>query len=110
VAPHVASKPTARRSPIEGPDADPTVEQYVDGEERRRVLDAAACLAPEDQEILRLTLWEEISSSAAGAVLGISPDAAKQRASRARRRLAIEFHRRAPASNPQHPTEEEVAR
>jgi RNA polymerase sigma-70 factor, ECF subfamily len=65
----------------------------VDDDDRRRVLEAAAHLDPVDREILRLTLWEELSAADAAAVLGITPGAASQRASRARSRLATEFRR-----------------
>lgn len=69
------------------------VEHVREREDRRLVLEAARRLSDADQEILRLTLWEEISPSDAATVLGTSVDAAKQRASRARRRLAEEFRR-----------------
>ncbi|MAT03496.1 MAG: hypothetical protein CL424_00385 [Acidimicrobiaceae bacterium] len=68
-------------------------EQVVIDEDHRNALRAAALLGDDDQEILRLTLWEELSPTDAAAVLGISPDAAKQRASRARRRLGDAFRR-----------------
>lgn len=69
-------------------------------EQRRLVLAAAARLSQDDQEILRLTLWEELTPTEAGVVLGISTDAAKQRAHRARRRLAVEFNRIAGTARP----------
>lgn len=72
---------------------DGVVEQLHEDEDRRTVLEAASRLPEDDQEILRLTLWEEITPKEAGLVLGISADAAKQRAHRARQRLAEEFHR-----------------
>lgn len=68
-------------------------DDVVEADNRRRVLDAAARLDPADQEILRLTLWEELSPSQAATVLGVTPEAARQRASRARGRLADEFRR-----------------
>ncbi|WP_158412447.1 RNA polymerase sigma factor [Ilumatobacter nonamiensis] len=68
-------------------------DELIEDDERRRVLAAAASLAEEDQEVLRLTLWEELSAADAGTALGVSADAARQRASRARRRLADEFRR-----------------
>ena len=70
-------------------------DEFIADDDRRRVVLAALRLDAHDQEILRLTLWEEITPTAAATVLGISPDAAKQRARRARRRLAEEFHRSA---------------
>lgn len=63
----------------------------VEHHDRRRVLEAAALLGEDDREILRLTLWEELSSAETAAALGITPAAARQRASRARRRLASAF-------------------
>ena len=62
-------------------------------DQRRRVVAAAARLRPADQEILRLTLWEELTPAQVALVLGISTDSARQRASRARRRLADEYRR-----------------
>ena len=72
---------------------DAVVDEVEAATERRLVLDAACRLSEDDQEILRLTLWEELSPGEAAAVLEISSDAAKQRASRARQRLAAEFRR-----------------
>lgn len=68
-------------------------ESYAETEQRRRVLEAAARLDEADQEILRLTLWEELTPTAAAAALEITPEAARQRARRARTRLAAEFNR-----------------
>lgn len=65
----------------------------VRNEEYQAVLTASARLRPIDQEILRLTLWEELSHSQVAMVLGIEPSAAKQRAHRARRNLAAEYQR-----------------
>lgn len=80
------------RSIFERP-RDVVVDEVEAGDDRRRVLVAASRLDDADQEILRLTLWEEISPTEAAVALGITPDAAKQRAARARRRLAVAFHR-----------------
>jgi RNA polymerase sigma-70 factor (ECF subfamily) len=65
----------------------------VRNEEYRVVLDASARLRPIDQEILRLTLWEELSHADVSVVLGIETSAVKQRAYRARRNLAAEYQR-----------------
>jgi RNA polymerase sigma-70 factor (ECF subfamily) len=62
-------------------------------EETEQVLAAAARLKPIDQEILRLTMWEELSYADVAAVLSIEPGAVKQRACRARRDLTKEFNR-----------------
>jgi len=65
----------------------------VKNEEYRVVLMASSRLRPIDQEILRLTLWEELSHADVAAVLGIEATAVKQRAYRARRNLAAEYQR-----------------
>jgi RNA polymerase sigma-70 factor (ECF subfamily) len=62
-------------------------------EEHRQVLAATARLRPIDQEILRLTLWEELSHADVAVVLGIEVAAAKERAYRARRNLAAEYQK-----------------
>ena len=56
--------------------------------EDRRVLDAMTQLKPDDQEALRLHLWEELPHVEVGAVLGISPDAARVRIARAMKRMS----------------------
>jgi RNA polymerase sigma factor (sigma-70 family) len=63
----------------------------VRSEDHRVVLDASARLKPVDQEILRLTLWEELSHSDVAIVLGIEVTAVKQRAYRARQNLTDEY-------------------
>lgn len=57
------------------------------------VIKASSRLKPIDQEILRLTLWEELSQADVAVVLGIDPSAVKQRAYRARRNLVTEYQR-----------------
>lgn len=58
-------------------------------EEHREVLSALATLPDRDQEVLRLSAWEELSHPEIATVLGITTDAVAQRAHRARRRLAL---------------------
>jgi len=65
----------------------------VGSETYRLVIRASSRLRPIDQEILRLTLWEELSHTDAAAVLGIDAAAVKQRAYRARRNLATEYQK-----------------
>jgi DNA-directed RNA polymerase specialized sigma24 family protein len=65
----------------------------VDGVESRRILAALARLGRTDAEVLRLVTWEELPVTGAAAVLGIEPDAARQRLHRARRNLAREYDR-----------------
>ena len=59
--------------------------------ESRQVLDAAARLKSTDQEILRLSLWEELSHADIGLVVDINPDAVRKRLSRALQNLTREF-------------------
>ena len=65
----------------------------VRSETYRLVISASSRLRPIDQEILRLTLWEELSHADAATVLGIDAAAVKQRAYRARRNLATEYQK-----------------
>jgi DNA-directed RNA polymerase specialized sigma24 family protein len=57
------------------------------------VAKAASRLQRIDQEVLRLTLWEELSYVDAATVLEISPEAVKQRLFRARKNLTREYRR-----------------
>jgi RNA polymerase sigma factor (sigma-70 family) len=57
------------------------------------VMEAAGRLRPQEQEILRLSLWEHLSHDDIGTVLGIEPNAAKQRLHRARKALDREHTR-----------------
>lgn len=68
-------------------------ESVVDGDESRLVLAALARLGENDIEVLRLVAWEHLSVADVAAVLGIEPDAARQRLHRARRSLAREYDR-----------------
>jgi len=63
-------------------------DQVVVRDEVRRVVGLLEELKESDAEILRLAAWERLDTQNVAAVLGISPDAAKQRLSRARKRLA----------------------
>ena len=75
---------------VESPALDMLV---VGGEKYGLVIKASSRLRPIDQEVLRLTLWEELSHADAAAVLGIDAAAVKQRAYRARRNLATEYQK-----------------
>jgi RNA polymerase sigma-70 factor (ECF subfamily) len=65
----------------------------VDADEFRLVLAALARLGDTDAEVLRLVAWEQLSIAGVAAVLGIEPDAARQRLHRARRNVAREYGR-----------------
>jgi RNA polymerase sigma factor (sigma-70 family) len=57
-------------------------------EEDTLVLAALARLRPKDREIIKLTIWDELTPVEIAAVLGITREAVDQRYSRARRRIA----------------------
>jgi RNA polymerase sigma-70 factor (ECF subfamily) len=61
--------------------------------EHQAAIDALGRLRPEDQELLRLAVWEELSHGDIGELLGCSPHAVDQRITRASRRLASELKR-----------------
>lgn len=71
----------------------PLQDQVVMREELREVMEAAERLRPSDQELLRLSLWEHLSTEDIGTVLGIKPNAVKQRLHRARKALVREHKR-----------------
>ena len=63
------------------------VHQIIRQEEDRELLDAMTELSASDREILRLRAYEELSYEQVSIVLGCSEDAARQRSSRALKRL-----------------------
>jgi RNA polymerase sigma-70 factor (ECF subfamily) len=79
---------TVEFRPVSGAD-----EATLDRDEHRLVLAALSRLGDTDAEMLRLVAWEQLSVVDVAAVLGIEPDAARQRLHRARRNLAIQFDR-----------------
>lgn len=68
-------------------------DQVVIRQELQDVLSAARRLRPQDQEILRLAMWESLSTSQIAAVFDIDPNTAKQRLHRARKALIKEHER-----------------
>ena len=91
---------TARRRRLEGRlqsvaslSAAAADEFVIDDGECRLVLAAAQQLGNTDAEVLRLSAWEQLSIGDTAAVLGIAPNAVKQRLHRARRNLAREYRR-----------------
>lgn len=65
----------------------------VAGDESRRVLDALQRLSSLDREVLQLAAWEELRHAEIAKVLGIRPDAVRQRIHKAKKRLTHEFNR-----------------
>lgn len=66
--------------------------QLIRNEEEAEIIAALSRLRPADREILRLTLWEELSPADIAVALSISRAAVDQRYSRAKRRLARELN------------------
>lgn len=88
------SRATDRLNSLADIDSDvPTDVLVVQRYEYRLVREAASRLRTIDQEILRLTLWEELTHAQAGEVLDIDVRVVKQRAHRARRRLGVEYRK-----------------
>ena len=81
------SRLTDRLKMIDRRRVDDTAVQVVQSESNRTVLEAIAQLDATDQEVLRLSLWEELASPEVADALGISEAAVRKRKSRARRRL-----------------------
>ena len=72
----------------------PSPEQHVaDDDEIQRVLQAAEQLNESDAEVLRLSGWEHLQHDEIAAVLGIAPNAVRQRLHRARRNLTKAYQR-----------------
>jgi RNA polymerase sigma-70 factor (ECF subfamily) len=65
----------------------------IRSEQSELVMLAASRLKAVDREVLRLELWEGLSHSEIAIALAITPDAARQRAFRARRHLATEYEK-----------------
>lgn len=65
----------------------------VMGHESRQVLRALSQLRQSDQEVLRLSVWEELTAPEIATVLGISEAAAKKRATRAKAALVRAYER-----------------
>jgi RNA polymerase sigma-70 factor (ECF subfamily) len=74
------------------PQPDPAT-QVVRRLEDQEVLDALGRLRPEDQELLRLAVWEELPHGEIGEILGCTAHAVDQRIRRAGDRLASELQR-----------------
>lgn len=79
------------REKVEGLGVTPpagVADQVVVRDEVRLVVELLDEMKDSDAEILRLAAWERLDTQEIASVIGVSPDAAKQRLSRARRRLA----------------------
>ena len=77
-----------------GPSEEPSPEVVVlRRAEDKEMLDAVAHLRPEDQEVLRLAVWEELPHAQVGEVLGTSAHAITQHLHRITRQLARDLQR-----------------
>lgn len=72
------------------PDVETVVVRNAD---HKAVIDALGRLRPQDQELLRLAVWEELPHREIGEILGCSAHAIDQRIARATKRLASELKR-----------------
>jgi RNA polymerase sigma-70 factor (ECF subfamily) len=61
--------------------------------ETQQILAALSAMKPADQEVLRLSIWEDLSNPELAVTLNVSEEAARQRLSRARRKLAAGYNR-----------------
>jgi RNA polymerase sigma-70 factor (ECF subfamily) len=68
-------------------------EIVIAGHEQRQLLAALGALRPNEQEILRLAVWEELSQADMAIALGISVGAVRQRFYAAKKKLAEEYNR-----------------
>ena len=68
-------------------------EVVLQSDQMQRVLKAASRLKPKDHEVLRLSIWEELSHADIGHVLDMSPEAVAQRFYRAKKALTKELNR-----------------
>jgi RNA polymerase sigma factor (sigma-70 family) len=77
-----------RLRPFRSPPAPDPETLVVRRSEESEALEELAELRPADQEILRLSVWEELSNTEIAEVLGIDAHAVTMRLTRARNRLA----------------------
>jgi RNA polymerase sigma-70 factor (ECF subfamily) len=68
-------------------------DELVAADQRRLVLAAAARLNDKDVDVLRLAAWEQLSTADIATVLGIAPNAVKQRLHRAKQHLGREYRK-----------------
>ncbi|MGI9665998.1 MAG: RNA polymerase sigma factor [Acidimicrobiia bacterium] len=74
----------------------------VQQEQDRETIAALHRLRPADQEVLTLSIWEDLSAREIGLVVGCSTSAAEQRIHRAKNRLARELSSVAHRTMPSH--------
>jgi RNA polymerase sigma-70 factor (ECF subfamily) len=78
---------------INGGSASEADDPVVIADQCRLVLDAAARLSETDADVLRLAAWEQLSTADIAQVLGIAPNAVKQRLHRAKQHLGREYRK-----------------
>ena len=89
------SRRLSRRMAIaEGGVSDLADEPLIRGEEEAEVTNALSRLRERDQEVLQLSLWEELKPEQIAEILGISRNAVDQRYWRAKKRLSAELDRK----------------
>jgi RNA polymerase sigma-70 factor (ECF subfamily) len=78
---------------INGGETSGADDPVVAADQRSLVLDAASRLNGNDAEVLRLAAWEQLSIGDIAEVLGIAPNAVKQRLHRAKQHLGREYRK-----------------
>ena len=68
-------------------------EIVIAGQDQRQLLTALGALRANDQEVLRLAVWEDLSQADIALALGISVGAVRQRFYAAKKKLAEEYNR-----------------
>lgn len=87
------SRMVEKLSEVGVPPSDAPEDYIVVDQESRQVLDALGRLREKDQEILRLSIWEELSHSMIAQMLNMSEQSVRKRLSRARKSLALQYDR-----------------
>lgn len=77
----------ARSGSMVAPDAEGPEVQVIRHEEHEEVLAAIATLRDDDQELVRLKIWEGLSNEAVGRILGVSDRGVEARYTRAIKKL-----------------------
>jgi RNA polymerase sigma-70 factor, ECF subfamily len=77
-----------------------TDELVVTRHEADDVFRALSLLRPGDQEVLRLSVWEDLPHRIVAEILGVSEEVVRKRLSRARKKLTHEFNRLSGGSSP----------
>lgn len=79
---------------------EPVADQIVAREEVTKALDVLQEMRPADREIIKLSVWEQLSNEEIARVLDLTAEATRQRLHRAKSRLAELYSKHTEASSP----------